>query len=182
MPKRCRWSVNNGVSLVFLALSAGLVKGWSSKKAGALTRTVRDGVMVNLVRMALCTAIGGIVMLAGGGIRIGDGVLWIYPLSAACMAAFAVSWLLAVKLETYMFLSICTMLGSVVSTILAAIVYGEAIAPLQWAGMALLLCATYIMSLYNRDIKGRVTPAGFAALIVCGLSSGMMEFSQKIYM
>lgn len=167
---------------IALTLAAGLVKGWSSKKAGTLTSTVRDGVAVNLVRMVLCTVIGAGVMLVRGGMQTGAGVPWVYAASAVCMSAFAVSWLLAVKLETYMFLSICTMLGSMVSTLCSAAVYGEAISFLQGAGMLLLLLATYVMSLYNRDIKGKVTPAGLAALIVCGLSSGMSEFCQKIYM
>ena len=167
---------------ITLALAAGLVKGWSSKKAGALTSTVRDGVAVNLVRMVLCTVIGAGVMLLRGGMQIGAAIPWIYAASAVCMSAFAVSWLLAVKLETYMFLSICTMLGSMVSTLCSAAVYGEAISLLQGIGMLLLLLATYVMSLYNRDIKGRITPAGLAALAVCGLSSGMSEFCQKVYM
>ena len=73
------------------------------------------------------------------------------------------------------------MTGTIITCILDAVIYHTQISFLRWVGIAVVLLAVYIMSVYNKGIKGRITLKG-VVILVCGtLGSALSDFSQKIY-
>lgn len=172
-----------GYLYLAIALFAGLTKGYCGKKVGHLAKTLSDGVGITVLRMFFCTVFGGLLVLWRGLPAAPNLTAWLlFLLSAVCMSVFNVSWLFSVKNESYLFLSIATMFGSMAAAIASAVFFREAIRPAQWIGMLLLVLSVWIMHGYNQKLKGRMTAAQLITLIVCGLSSGLVDFTQKSYM
>lgn len=173
-----------GYLCLSVALAAGLLKGYVGKRISFDVRSFADSIFVNLLRCLFCSIIGFGIVAVGGDVQrllLSPAELAVCTFAAVTMAAFCVCWLYAYQQEAYMFLSIFTMLGAVVTGLLGWAVYAE---PVQWhrlLAMALLVVAVYVMSLYNTDIKGKLTPVAIVILIVGGLGSALTDFSQKIY-
>ena len=167
------------------ALTAGLAKGFCGKKISGAMNSFKDCVFINAARMLFCAAIGFSFVLIEwnfSSLRLDRASLGVYLLSAVGMSAFCVCWMYAYKQDAYVFLNIFTMLGSVITCFLSFLVYEERIAWNEWLGMAILLCAVLIMSKFNKEIKGKITPLGLAILIIGCLGSAVTDFSQKAYM
>ncbi|MBQ7879820.1 MAG: EamA family transporter [Clostridia bacterium] len=167
------------------ALAAGLAKGFCGKKISGAMHSFKDCVFINAARMLFCVAIGFLFVLFEwnfSSLRLDWKSLGVYLLSAAGMTAFCVCWMYAYKQDAYVFLNIFTMLGSVITCFLSFLVYKESIAWNEWLGMAILLCAVVIMSKYNKEMKGKITPLGLAILTIGCLGSAVTDFSQKAYM
>ncbi len=173
-----------GYFYMAIVLLAGLVKGYCGKKVSGGTDYLSHGVWITALRMLLCTALGLIVVLTAGDaaqLALSGKDLLICLLSAFCMALFNVSWLFSIKNQSYMFLSIFLMLGSIVTTICSAFAFGETVSIAQWIGMAVLLGSVFVMSGYDLKTKGKMTLQGLVTLIVCALASCFTDFSQKLY-
>lgn len=173
-----------GYLYLFIALLAGLAKGFCGKTVSRDMQNFKECTFINLMRMMFCAAIGFLLAAFNGGISgfvIPIGELWIYLLAAASMTTFCVCWMYAYQNEAYMFLSIFTMLGTVVTCLLDYIFYKTPIRFSQWAGMIILLAAVFIMSIYNKGIKGTLTKKGLFLLILGSTGSAVADFSQKIY-
>lgn len=65
--------------------------------------------------------------------------------------------------------------------ILCRVLYSEEIHLVQWIGIALLLVASYIICTYNTSIKGKMTPKAIVLLVLCAVSNGVTDFSQKLF-
>ena len=171
---------------LLLALTGGLVKGFSGKRLSRGVANMRDSLFVNLIRMILCAAIGGVLLFIEsgfGGFSIGMAELLIFTASAVSMGTFCVCWMLAYRSEAYMFLSIFTMLGSIVTCFNGLIFYNEAISLGQGVGIALLLLAVFIMSKYNKEVKGRkrFSLEEILVLVIGCLGASLSDFLQKVY-
>ncbi|MBO7762963.1 MAG: EamA family transporter [Clostridia bacterium] len=167
-----------------LALVAGLTKGFAGKRVSRDVTTLYDGFTVNTLRTLFCAAIGLCVALYKvgiGGLALSPAALLVACISSLCMALFSISWLYAYKSEAYVFLSLITMLASVVTALLGHLVYGDALRPVRLVGFALLLPALYVMSLYNRRISGRITPRAAVTLLLGGLGAALSDFMQRVY-
>lgn len=169
-----------------LALCGGLIKGFSGKKISRDVDGLKDSVFVNVIRMVLCAAIGALLVLFGPGavaLRLTPEAFLISLFSAVCMSVFCVAWMCAYRSEAYMFLSVFTMLGSIVTSFLGLFVYGEPIGILDFCGMLLLLLAVFVMSKYNKEVKGkkRFTKEELLILITGALGACLSDFSQKIF-
>ena len=156
-----------GYLYLTLALIGGLGKGFLGKNISNDINNFKDCILMNLLRMLFGTLVAGVVIWYSnefGALGLSSDSLLICILSAVSMSAFAVSWMYAYKTEAYMFLSIFTMLGTVITCLLSYIFLGEAIRLNQWAGMLLIGIAIYIMSKHNKAVSGALTPKGIAKI------------------
>ena len=173
-----------GYLFLGLALFAGVTKGYCGKKTSGYTKDFGDAILANCIRMLLCIVIGLALILAteSPAALVPDGkMLLISALSGVSTAAFVVSWLVSVKKSAYMMLDIFLMLGVLIPLVLSSIFFGEGIKLTQWLGMAVLLVAVVIMCSYNNSIKTKITPLSFLLMLFCGCSSGIADFSQKLF-
>lgn len=171
-----------GYLFLTLALIGGLGKGFLGKFISNDVNNFRECIAINVLRMFFCSLVGVVVALCTSGLQIVTGYgLFICLLSAVSMSAFCVCLLYAFKTEAYMFLSVFTMLGTVITCLLSRFFLNESIKPLQWVGMGLVLVAIYIMSLYNKSISGKITGKGIAIPLIGCLGSAVADFCQKLW-
>lgn len=173
-----------GYLLLSFALFAGLAKGYVGKLTSTKVEYFKDALFVNIIRCFLCGVLGFFVVVFQNGfgafsLTLTEFIICVF--SAIFNSMFCVAWLYAYKNEAYMFLSVFTMLGSIVTGILGLVVYNEPISTYKIIGMVLLVVAVYIMSLYNNAIKGKITLSGLITLIIGGLGTTLADFSQKVY-
>ena len=173
-----------GYLFLSIALFAGAAKGFCGKKTSGYTKGLRDAIGANLLRMLLCSLIGLVLILAaeGPGNLIPSGrLLLIAALSGVSTSVFVVSWLVAVKKSAYMLLDIFLMLGILIPLGASSLLFHESITLTQWIGIGVLFCAVVIMCSYNNGIKAKLTPGAFLLLLLCGISCGIADFSQKLF-
>ena len=80
-----------------------------------------------------------------------------------------------------MMVEVFLLLGVVVPIALCRIFFAEEIGLWQMIGIAVLLVAVYIMTAYNSSVKGRLSIGSFLLLLLCGVSNGIADFSQKLF-
>lgn len=173
-----------GYLFLLLALAAGLTKGFCGKSVSRDMETFKECAFINLLRLFFCAAVGAVLLTVRGGaaaFALTVEAVPIYLLAAFSMSVFCVCWMYAYRMQAYIFLNVFTMLGSIVTCIMDAVIYGTHIRLTQWCGIVILLAAVYIMSLYNKDIKGKLTLKGVLILVIGCLGSAFADFSQKMY-
>ena len=173
-----------GYLFLFIALFAGVIKGYCGKKTSGYTNSFSDAILANTIRMILCTVIGLVIILASEGFSVlkpSPEMILISALSGISTAIFVVSWLISVKKSAYMMLDIFLMFGVLIPLAASNVFFNEVIKPTQWLGIAVLLAAVVIMCSYNNSIKEKITLSSFALLIICGIASGIADFSQKVF-
>jgi len=173
-----------GYLFIFIALLAGVTKGYCGKKSSGTLINNSDAMMVNTVRMLACIFIGlGIVVVQNdvGSLAADPRLIAIAALSGIGTAAFTVSWLLSVKQGAYMMVDVFLLMGVLIPILLCNFIYGEDIYPVQWIGIALLILAGYIMCTYNASIKGKMSLKALVLLTFCAASNGLTDFSQKLF-
>lgn len=175
-----------GYLYLFTAVAFGLTKGFLGKKISNKTPTVRSSVMTNLVRMLFCIAVGlafALFEIKGqiSALLVNGNVALIALGAGAATCVFIVSWLLSVRESAYMSVEAFIAMGVLVPTLLSALVYGEAVGASQIIGLVLLLVAVFAMSVYSGQIKGKFTFKSAALLTCTGVSAGLTDFLQKVY-
>ena len=173
-----------GYIFLLLALTGGLIKGFAGKGISRDVASLSDGFTVNLMRCSFSALFAFALALPLSsieGFQLSPQGFLVSGLSSLFMAMFTVAWLYAYKSEAYIFLNIFTMLGSIVTALLGFIFYGDELKPTRILGMLLLFAAVYIMSLYNKDIKGKFTPKGIITLIIGTLGAALADFMQKVF-
>lgn len=173
-----------GYIYLSLALFAGLAKGFCGKTISRDMNNFKECVFINLMRMLFSALLGFLLAAAKtgfGGFVITQENFSIYLLASISMSTFCVAWMYAYQNEAYMFLSIFTMLGTLLTCLLDAIFYDASVRLNQCLGMTILLLAVFIMSIYNKGIKGKLTAKGLTILIVGSIGSALADFSQKVY-
>ncbi len=173
-----------GYLFLLISLFAGTLKGYCGKKTSGYTNSFSDAILANTIRMILCTVIGLVIILASEGfsaLKPSPEMILISALSGISTAIFVVSWLISVKKSAYMMLDIFLMFGVLIPLAASNVFFNEVIKPTQWLGIAVLLAAVVIMCSYNNSIKEKITLSSFALLIICGIASGIADFSQKVF-
>lgn len=174
-----------GYLFIALALAAGTTKGFCGKKTSGFARDAADSMLINTVRMLFCIVIGfAFVLIITGSVSsfaVNGKMLLICALSGIFTSIFVVTWLLAIRSGAYMMIDVFLMLGVLVPLVMCNFVYGEKIVWLKWVGIAVLLAAVYIMCSYNNSIKQKLSVRGLLLVILCGLSNGFTQFTQKWY-
>lgn len=172
-----------GYLFLSVALFCGAVKGFCGKKMSSYATTLKSAVLINLVRMTLCIILSLLsVFLSGNFAKLNASpeLLLISALSGLGTSAFIVTWLLSVRKSAYMMLDVFLMLGTLVPSISGFFLYGEPIGIKRWGGFAVLVVAVLIMCSYNNSVKVKFTPTSFFLLVLCGLSNGVTDLSQKM--
>lgn len=174
-----------GYLFLAIVLLTGKIKGYCGKKTSDYTRNFGDAILANLIRMLLCIGIGFLLILADGNLHSilpSPDLLLISAFSGITTAIFVVTWLVCVKKSAYMMLDVFLMLGVLIPLICSNLLFQEAIKPIQWLGIGVLFIAVLIMCSYNNSIKSKITPSSMMMLLLCGATSGMADFSQKLFM
>ena len=178
-----------GYLFLLLALTGGLVKGFASKGISRDVTGLCDGFAVNTVRSLLCSLLGlGVALISlsasGAGLSafsLSPAAFLVCLASSFGMALFSIAWLYAYKSEAYVFLSVFTMLGAVITGVLGRIVYGDPLSAPRILGFLLLFVAVYVLSIHNRRFSGRVTPLGALTLALGTLGVAGADFMQKVF-
>lgn len=173
-----------GYLFLAIALAAGITKGYCGKKTSFAIASNSDSMLMNVLRMIICIIIGFLLVLAqnGSSALSADGfMLAVTALSGVASAAFVVSWLLSVRTGAYMMVEVFLLLGVIVPITLCRVFFHEAVGIWQIIGVAVLLVAVFIMCTYNSSIKGKMKLGSFLLLLLCGLSNGIADFSQKLF-
>ena len=171
---------------IFLALSvfAGATKGFFGKKTSSRMEGFRDAMLANTVRMIMCVIIGAALIFAGGNANAlapSFKVILISAMSGIATSALVVFWMISVKTSAYMLVDVILMTGTLIPVIANSVIYGESINPWQWIGIGVLIFAAFLMCSYNNSLKKSLTAKAAAVLILCGISGGLGDFSQKLF-
>ena len=171
---------------LFLAISlfAGATKGYCGKQISTYTRDLRSAVLANTVRMLLCAAIGlGLLLLTEGvgALAPSRALLLCALLSGVATSAFVVTWLLSVRRAAYMMLDVFLTSGLIVPLLFCLFLFDEQISLRQWAGLCVLLIAVLILCSYQSTVRAKITGGALALFLLCGLSSGVCDLSQKLF-
>lgn len=173
-----------GYLFLGLALLCGATKGYCGKKSSGALVHASDAMLMNTVRMLACILIGvGMVLFqrVWGQLALEPSVLLICLLSGVGNAMFVVTWLMSVRRGAYMMVDVFLLIGVVIPLLACMFLYGERIRPVQWVGIAVLLVAGYIMCTYNTAIKGKMSPISLLLLVLCAVSNGVADLSQKMF-
>lgn len=173
-----------GYLFIVIALLAGATKGYCGKKTSGYVLETKDALLFNSVRMMLCILVGFFLILAQGniaGLAMRKDLTAVTAFSGAANAFFVVSWMLAVRKNTYMMVDVALMIGCIIPAIGCAVFFDEPISGTKMIGFALLLAAVVLMAGYNNRLKGKMSPLGVILLVITGFSEGMLSFTQQIY-
>lgn len=173
-----------GYLYLLLALTGGLIKGFTGKRVSNDVHTLKDCLFVNFLRVLFCALISAGFLLAESGVEFalptGKHLLF-YCFSALCMASFCVVFMFGYKTAAYMYLSIFGMLGSVMTGVLGSVIYHEAMGWNKLLGMVVLVLAVVIMSKYNKSVTHVSTRKVLPLLCLAAISVTLSDFSQKIF-
>lgn len=167
-----------------LALAFGLTKAYCGKRTSGAATCFYNAILINFVRMSLCVAVGLLFVFTDGISSLActtPKLLLICLLSGISIACFTVCWLLAIHTNAYMIVEVFVMGGVAVPLILCRILYREAIGWVQIIGLLLLLAAVYCMCTYRHKEKITLSFQNFLLMLLCAFSTGISDFSQKLY-
>lgn len=173
-----------GYLFLSISLLASITKGYCGKKIGNFAANVQSAVLLNLLRMSLCIVFGVLLVLGynhGCYLTLNPKVLIISAISGISTSVFSVTWLMSVRKNAYMMLDVFLMLSTLVPMIAGYFAFGENISANQWIGFFVLITAVVIMCSYNNSIKAKLSASSFLLLVICGLVSGLTDFSQKMF-
>jgi drug/metabolite transporter (DMT)-like permease len=140
--------------------------------------------IMNLLRMIICIFIGFLLILVQNELPTlapDSKLLMVAALSGIASAAFVVSWLLSVRTGAYMMVEVFVLIGVMVPIVLCKLFFNEKIGYWQILGFVILTVAVYIMTAYNSSVKGKMSVGAFVLLMICGISNGLADFSQKLF-
>ena len=173
-----------GYLFLTIALLLGVTKGYCGKKTSSYVEKTQDAFLINIIRMALCTVTGIIVVLCSGhaSYLIPDTrFLLICLLSGISTAFFVAFWLLAIRKSAYMLMDVFLLAGTLIPMLLSNAFFGESIKLHQWGGFLLLFVAVIIMCSYSSSIKEKFSLSAVILLVLTGIMCGITSFSQKLF-
>ena len=170
-----------GYLFLGISLLAGATKGFCGKKISSKVESMKSTFYVNIIRMILCAFIGFWVVAAEGLplLKIDGSTLIITALSGVSTSVFVASWITSVKKGSYVMIDVFLMMGVGVTVALCRLFFQEPIKLNQYIGYFMLIIAAYILCSYSSNIKGKFTAKSLITLVICGLSNGLADFSQK---
>lgn len=172
-----------GYLFLSVSLLAGTCKGYCGKMVSNIVKSLKGTVFSNLLRMLLCIFIGFVVVLANNDSVIFSNlnILPISALSGISTACFVILWITCLRSGAYVMLDVFIMLGVGVTIALCKIFFNEEIEITQIAGFILLLISAFIMCSYSNRLKGKLSLKSLILLSAIGLSNGLTDFSQKLF-
>ena len=169
-----------GYLFLSLALLSGGIKSFCGKKISGKTPTVKNAILTNFVRMLFCIAFGFFFVLVADGVsalKMDRKVILLALGGSAATCVFLVSWLLAMRKNAYM-----TVEAFVLASMLVPILLNrEDVSLFQGIGLAILLFAVVLMSIYSSQTKEKLTVIGLALLLAVCLSNGLNAYTQSVF-
>lgn len=173
-----------GYLIVFFVCILGAIKGYCGKKVSAVAVGYRNSLLATTLRMVLCAITGFLFSVLTEGfscLTVSKETLLCALFAAFAMDTCVLTWLEAVRNDSYMMISVFEMLSSVIPIALCGILYGEAVRPIQWVGTALLVAATVIMLSFSADTFGKLKASSFIMPILFCLTNGLHLFSSRLF-
>ncbi len=173
-----------GWFLIGVVLLSGAAKGFCGKKSSYAIETASDSMAINVLRMTLCILFGLVLALVegGAGSLVPNGATLATAFSFGLFSSlFVIGWLLSVRSGAYMMVEVFLFLGSTLPVLLSALFLGRGVRWYELLGIGILLCAVYLMSAYQKTVKGKLTPRALGLLLLAGGASGLSDFSQKLF-
>ena len=160
------------------------IKAFCGKRISGKTPTIKNAILTNFVRMLFCIVFGFLFVLVidGVGALKMDGMAILLALGGSvATCVFLVSWLLAMRKNAYMTVEAFVLVSMLVPVLLKLLLYGEKVDLFQWIGLAILIFAVVLMSIYNNQTKGKLTAVGVLLLLVVCLGNGLNSFTQNVF-
>lgn len=170
-----------GYCFVLISLLAGSTKGFLGKLLSNRVSTHNSSVFMNLIRMLICIFIGLGMLITEPAPNLDICGLVFGILAGISISVFTITWLLAIKHGAFMLVSVAQMFGVIVTLFLSFVIFRENVFAPQLLGVILVVIAIFIMISYNNTTKGKLTKTASIYLFLCGLSSGLLDFSQKLF-
>lgn len=174
------------MAYIFVAgvLLATQIKGYFGKKTSGKLLHVHDAVLFNMVRMVLCVVIGLVLILIRRPADlsgIDGGMLLICFFGGVANAVFLVSWILAVKYNSYAMIDVALAIGSIFPTVLCFLFFKEAISWRKMIGFAILILALPILLDLRKSSSKKWHLIGFLLVVSTAVCDGLVNFSQQVY-
>lgn len=167
---------------LILAVIAGASKGFCGKKISGYVNSISDSIVMNIIRMFICCLIGVIfAAVQRASFAVSGKELAIYIFSGVSMAAFLISWLIAVKSGAYMLINAFTTASFTVTMVFGFMVFRERISVKQIISMFFIIAAIMFLMKYSSKIKAKITVKDFMLLMVVLISSGFTNVAQKMF-
>lgn len=115
-----------GYLFLAIALASGITKGYCGKKTSFAIVTKSDSMLMNVLRMIACIAIGFLLILAQndiGSLNADTFLILVGALSGIASAAFVVSWLLSVRSGAYMMVEVFLLIGIIIPIVLCRVFF-----------------------------------------------------------
>lgn len=173
-----------GYLYLFISLITGATKGLFGKKVSTLVTGTRGAAVTNLIRMVLCSLISILLLLTGieKASLVPDLPAILIGISAGIfLSLFTITWLLAVQKGAFVLISVAQMFGVVVTLLCSMVVFHTIPSLLQCLGIVLLIGAVLVMGSYSKKLKGGLSVTAIVLLVLCGVSSGLYDFSLKLF-
>lgn len=170
--------------VITAALFCLTVKGYSGKRTSAYVERAGDAFLFNCARMALCLAIGLILVLfegAGRQLRIDGKMLAVCALAGISSAVSVAAWMLAVRKNSMVMLDVTVTAGSILPAVLCALIFAEAISVHKLLGFVLVVIAAGVLAGYSKQAVGKPGVAGLMWLFLYALGDGLNSFAQQLY-
>lgn len=172
--------------IVFIALLVSAIKGYCGKKASTYVAQPIDAVLFNSLRMMICILIGiALVFLDGARAYLlpERGMLLICILAGVSNSMFLIGWMLAVRQNALVTVDVSLTLGSLIPSILCALLFAEPLSLPKMLGFALIVVATVILAKQSKSGKkhNKRRVIGFLLLLAAVVGEGMTSFSQQLY-
>ena len=169
---------------VALALLFLTVKGYCGKKTSMDVAHPDDPYLFTLIRMFFCIVISFILLPFETG-ELALGIDWgmaaIALLGGLSNAAFLVGWMLAIQQNTMLLVDVTLTIGSLLPSVLCAILFGEAISLPKMIGFAIILAATALLAGGAKPASAKRSAGGIVLLIFASAGEGLVSFSQQLY-
>lgn len=173
-----------GYLFLTLAVCAGGIKAFCGKKISGKTPSLKNAILTNFVRMLFCIVFGFLFVLIVddvSALKMDKKAILLAFGGSFATCVFLVSWLLAMRKNAYMTVEAFVLASMLIPVVMEWIIYGRGVENSQWIGLAILLFAVVLMSIYNNQTKGKLTILGLALLFIVCCGNGFNSFTQNVF-
>ena len=170
-----------GYLFLAIALLTNNIKGYCGKQMSRYSAKLNDTLLICFFRMLMCIGTSAIILAVTGGffgLEITPKLIGYAAFSGISTAILVAAWLFAANSSGYMMLEVFQMLGVGVTILMSFAIFKEEITVRDFIGFCILVFAAYLM---HAGTKVKPTLKTLAVVILCGLTNGMTDFSQKAF-
>lgn len=174
-----------GYLILILAVFPETVLGVFSKKLSEYTTDTRELMLANTVRMSINVAAGVLLVLVSAGtltaLAPSSALLWTALVNGIATFIINVFWFLSVRENAYMLTGVFMTMGMFIPILLSFFLFKEELRFVQLIGLVLMIAASYMMSAFNKGLKGKTTPKMILYGVICCIGGGFQDFSSKLF-